>query len=340
MARPFTVPDTEILRAIELYSKGELLYKAAESINVSRGVLVYGMKKLGFSRRGTFRVYTGDETELECTKCHKILPIAEFTKNNNKKSYRPAGHLCKKCELIKRREDVYKLSEEEFNKLWQQQDGKCACCLKGEGEVKKNKSQTLVVDHDHTTKKVRALLCGACNCGIGYARENPEVLKGLLNYLNKPAVGICRPQKSVKTRNIKVPEIIDPSNIELLTSLLSEGVEVRHLVKPSGLSEEEITKFMRPYIKERMWGRRLYRVYGLTVSQYKEIERQQGGRCAVCNKLHNHTKTYKHLLVEHNHVTGEIRGLVCYHCNIALSKFHEDPVIIQAAIKYLETQCG
>jgi hypothetical protein len=61
------------------------------------------------------------------------------------------------------------------------QNGVCAACFKT-CSIKKN----LAVDHDHKTGKVRGLLCQNCNVALGHARENPDVLRRLAEYLTNP----------------------------------------------------------------------------------------------------------------------------------------------------------
>lgn len=56
------------------------------------------------------------------------------------------------------------------------QNNKCLICCK----VKK-----LVVDHDHNTGLVRGLLCDTCNRGIGYLKEEVEILRNAIKYLEK-----------------------------------------------------------------------------------------------------------------------------------------------------------
>jgi hypothetical protein len=53
------------------------------------------------------------------------------------------------------------------------------------------------------------------------------------------------------------------------------------------------------------------RDFGITVRQYEEILRIQGGTCAICGLPPKHRR----LAVEHDHVTKRVRGLVCWNCN-------------------------
>jgi len=60
---------------------------------------------------------------------------------------------------------------------------------------------------------------------------------------------------------------------------------------------------------------RLRRQFGLTVKQYDKILERQKGRCALCDAL---PKPKMRLDVDHDHRTGEVRGLLCGNCNILL----------------------
>jgi hypothetical protein len=75
-----------------------------------------------------------------------------------------------------RRRAKYDLSQEEYQAMKIQQDGKCAIC----GETP---DHDLRVDHDHTTTAVRGLLCSNCNAGIGFLRENPGIMRKAIEYL-------------------------------------------------------------------------------------------------------------------------------------------------------------
>jgi hypothetical protein len=83
----------------------------------------------------------------------------------------------------------------------------------------------------------------------------------------------------------------------------------------------------------------LKRLYGITLNQYNELLESQNGACAICGKRETATGTYSNkirsLAVDHNHVTGKIRGLLCYDCNTSLGKFKDNIKILQSAINYL-----
>jgi hypothetical protein len=64
--------------------------------------------------------------------------------------------------------------------MLKEQDGKCAIC-------QCKPSKTLHLDHNHSTGKVRALLCQLCNHAIGLLKEQPEVLKRAATYLERYA---------------------------------------------------------------------------------------------------------------------------------------------------------
>jgi len=81
-------------------------------------------------------------------------------------------------------------------------------------------------------------------------------------------------------------------------------------------------------------GRRLRRIYGLSVAEREAMERKQGGACAVCKRLG--TEFQKGLVVDHCHATGVVRALLCTLCNTGIGCFRDRPAILRAAAKYLE----
>ena len=75
--------------------------------------------------------------------------------------------------------------------------------------------------------------------------------------------------------------------------------------------------------------------FGITLEQYNEMLVKQDFRCAVCNK--HVSKLKKALDVDHNHETGEIRGLLCMNCNIGLGMFSDNIDNLEEAIEYLKS---
>lgn len=68
--------------------------------------------------------------------------------------------------------------------------------------------------------------------------------------------------------------------------------------------------------------------YRITVEQYEGMVEAQEGRCAICGRE-------RPLVVDHCHVTGQIRGLLCMTCNIAVGHIENDD-ILEALQDYLQ----
>ena len=69
----------------------------------------------------------------------------------------------------------YGLTPEEYEKLSTKQLKKCAICGAG---------KKLDVDHCHKTKRIRGLLCGNCNRGLGLFKDDPNILQNAIKYLS------------------------------------------------------------------------------------------------------------------------------------------------------------
>lgn len=75
------------------------------------------------------------------------------------------------------------------------------------------------------------------------------------------------------------------------------------------------------------------RKFGITLEEYDAILKLQGGGCAVCGRPQSEKKS---LCVDHDHKTGNVRGLLCFHCNYGLSWFKDKPSRLYGAGDYLE----
>lgn len=86
---------------------------------------------------------------------------------------------------------------------------------------------------------------------------------------------------------------------------------------------------------DKVFKRNCFRKYGITYDQYLELLDSQGGVCAICSGKERHP-TKKNLSVDHCHSTGEVRGLLCGHCNTALGLFKDNVKLIEKAKEYLD----
>ena len=82
-----------------------------------------------------------------------------------------------------RLEKTFGITLEEYNRMHDAQDGKCAICGEPETAKRNGKTRWLAVDHCHDSGRVRGLLCGTCNPMIGYAKDNIEILEKAIAYL-------------------------------------------------------------------------------------------------------------------------------------------------------------
>lgn len=137
----------------------------------------------------------------QCTKCKSIKPTTQFgnkswvnadgSKTSAKKSH------CRQCvnesninryhnnpntreahrrASYKHRIKSYGLTEEEYESLWDRCGGCCEICgVKSVG--------LLFIDHNHTTGKVRGLLCSKCNSALGFLNEDFKIIEKLTAYL-------------------------------------------------------------------------------------------------------------------------------------------------------------
>ena len=145
-------------------------------------------------------------TEVKhCGRCNKNLPLISFAKNMAKKdgmqercrSCRKEHHYNNRDAVAVRRKAVYcsekawerkirhsyNLSKEAFLQLLDIQGNVCVICGSDDWGCGK-KTNRPHVDHNHSTGKVRGLLCNNCNRCLGLLKEDTNVLKSMISYLD------------------------------------------------------------------------------------------------------------------------------------------------------------
>lgn len=116
-------------------------------------------------------------------------PLIDEWKENNKDKMAAYKEMYKKDPSFKEKMKrhgrnatlrQFGITQEDYDKILQEQDGKCAIC----GVERNGSKENFCVDHDHETGKVRGLLCTKCNLGIGKMKDSPDLLRKAAKYLD------------------------------------------------------------------------------------------------------------------------------------------------------------
>ena len=104
--------------------------------------------------------------------------------------------------------------------------------------------------------------------------------------------------------------------------------ELQKLYRDDPVKRKASKKYHRKY-----W---LMKQFGITPDDYDRMLKDQNSCCAICgsDKSGNRSKNF---MVDHNHETGKVRGLLCYRCNQAIGAFKDNSILLRKAADYLET---
>lgn len=92
----------------------------------------------------------------------------------------------RKAGIISNRMRQFGISDDQYLSMWESQNGQCAICKNPEtARYVDGKVKNLAVDHCHSSKKVRKLLCQRCNTALGSFKDDPELLRAAINYLEE-----------------------------------------------------------------------------------------------------------------------------------------------------------
>lgn len=122
-----------------------------------------------------------------CKRCGRLLDVKQFQKLASSRD--KLRNTCLGCTSEKSRIDIndnlekrlftYGLTGDDYLKMYNNQSGLCAIC---------QASDKLVIDHCHTTNKVRGLLCGKCNTALGLLKDNIEYFQRAIEYLKNKSI--------------------------------------------------------------------------------------------------------------------------------------------------------
>lgn len=131
----------------------------------------------------------------------------------------------------------------------------------------------------------------------------------------------------------------DPANLRI-TNLKKAEFKSEFVIGVDGVTRRRMHKD-----QARHYG--LARHYDLTLTQYAEMFSVQDGVCAICKKPETakipgrkgeayNPGGVRDLSVDHDHVTGAVRGLLCNACNHVLGEAGDDPARLRAAADYID----
>lgn len=132
---------------------------------------------------------------------------------------------------------------------------------------------------------------------------------------------------------------------ELVTCFYKQAEKRRHRANgyltqcKSCVLEKNKKVQAKPKNKQKIWENKLQYRYGITKNDYDYLFEKQNGCCAICgtNNPSSKSKKHKYFSIDHCHLTGKIRGLLCATCNSAIGLLGDCPKTIAKASLYLSS---
>lgn len=90
------------------------------------------------------------------------------------------------------------------------------------------------------------------------------------------------------------------------------------------------SSYIKSLTRDRTRDYHYKKYYGISLIEYNDMLLAQECKCAVCRQI-----STKRLNVDHNHTTGEVRALLCNHCNSSLGLMKEDIGLLLSMIEYI-----
>ena len=116
------------------------------------------------------RIYVGERRDPRCGTCSRLRERVRWQTPEAKRLDREGR--------LRRR---YGLNEEVYQELLAGQNFRCAIC--GTADFDNTARRLPAIDHDHSTGKVRGILCSRCNKGLGLFGDSPELMREAITYL-------------------------------------------------------------------------------------------------------------------------------------------------------------
>ena len=100
--------------------------------------------------------------------------------------------------------------------------------------------------------------------------------------------------------------------------------------------KDSLQLYCKSCIRKARFESHLKYTYNLKLEDYNKMLEDQNYKCNICGSSNSSTSQHDRLVVDHNHKTGKIRGLLCDKCNRALGLFCDSKELLEKAIQHLK----
>jgi uncharacterized protein (DUF983 family) len=262
----------------------------------------------------------------------------------------------------------YGLGVEEHAEMIAATGGACPICR----SVFDDRVRFPAVDHNHRTGAVRGIICQSCNVGLGHLQDKPQILRQAAEYIRLHQASEqgfsaelyridhlsinggsldALPERSRRRR--KSSEYVDvtplrsgrprkpidpyvaPTEKEITDGLTKCCPRCKRIFLGAAIKRTYCVECERLQSRARSKSVHLKGKYGLSMSEYEAMLKMTGGKCLICKKSSKSTGHWP--VVDHDHGTGAIRGIICHHCNFGIGHFGDDADAMERAASYLDT---
>ena len=131
----------------------------------------------------SFPIHSKSKRHPRCKECRSAEQRQRYEETKESQLSR------RKAETTKQ---IYNMTLEDFEALLVAQRGLCAIC--------RDKLIKPCIDHCHITSRVRGILCGRCNTGLGMFRDNPDALRAAAMYVETADTGFVANHQALRKR--------------------------------------------------------------------------------------------------------------------------------------------